>query len=153
MSDEGFTGGDVYTIASSGGQAVNRTPDRKSSVSSLQWISNQKILFTEVVGGGSAISTLEIPSGRTERLWQGGENIHDEGNFANFSVARDGKTAAVIRSDWQHPPEIWAGAIGDWKQITHANSNLHPKWGEVKNIEWTNDGFTIQGWLLYPAGL
>jgi dipeptidyl aminopeptidase/acylaminoacyl peptidase len=150
MSDEGFTGGDLFTIASSGGQAVNRTPDRKSSVSSIQWTSNAKILLTEVAGGGSAISALELPSGRTERLWQGGENIHAEGNFANFSLAHDGKTAAVIRSDWQHPPEIWAGPIGDWKQVTHANSALHPKWGDVKNIDWTSDGFKAQGWLLYP---
>jgi len=150
MSDEGFTGGDVYTIASSGGQAVNRTPDRKASVSSLQWTSNQKMLLTEVVGGGSAITTLELPSGRTERLWQGEESVHAEGNFPNFSLAHDGKTAAVIRSDWQHPPEIWAGSIGDWKQITHVNAALHPQWGEVKNVEWTNDGFKVQGWLLYP---
>ncbi len=132
MSDEGFTGGDVFTIASSGGQSVNRTPDRKSSVSSIQWITPAKMLLTEIVGGGSAISTLELPSGRTERLWQGGENIHDEGNFANFSAARDGKIAAVIRSDWQHPPEIWAGPIGDWKQLTHANDNLHPQMGRSK---------------------
>ena len=150
MSDEGFTGGDVFTIASSGGTAVNRTLDRKSSVSSIQWIANGKMLFTEVAGGGTAIGTLDIPSGSTERLWQGAENIHAEGNFANFSLARDGKTAGVIRSDWQHPPEIWAGPIGDWKQVTHANSSLQPKWGEVKNIEWSNDGFKIQGWLLYP---
>jgi len=56
----------------------------------------------------------------------------------------------VIRSDWQHPPEIWAGPIGDWKQLTHANGNLHPKWGEVKNVSWQSDGFNVQGWLLYP---
>jgi dipeptidyl aminopeptidase/acylaminoacyl peptidase len=150
MSDEGFTGGDLFTISSSGGPAVNRTPDRKTSVSSFQWIGPAKILLTEIAGGGSAIATLELPSGRTERLWQGGENVHDEGNFPNFSLARDGKTSAVIRSDWQHPPEIWAGPIDDWKQLTHANSSLHPKWGEVKNVDWSSDGFKVQGWLLYP---
>ena len=128
MSDEGFTGGDVFTIAPSGGEAVNRTPDRKSSVSSIQWTAPGKLLLTEVAGGGSAITTLEVLSGRTERLWQGGEGIHAEGNIPNFSLARDGKTASVIRSDWQHPPEIWAGPIGDWKQITHANAALHAKW-------------------------
>jgi len=30
------------------------------------------------------------------------------------------------------------------------NSHLQQRWGEVKNVEWTNDGFSIQGWLLYP---
>jgi dipeptidyl aminopeptidase/acylaminoacyl peptidase len=150
MSDEGFTGGEVFTIPAAGGTPVNRTPDRKSSVSSIQWISPEKMLLTEIVGGGSAIATLEVATGRTERLWQGGESIHAEGNDANFSLARDGKTAGVIRSDWQHPPEIWAGAIGDWKQITHVNGGLQSHWGEVKNLDWTNDGFSIQGWLLYP---
>ena len=150
MSDEGFTGGDVFTISAGGGPAVNRTPNRKSSVSSIQWISRGNMLLTEVVAGGSAITNLQIATGTGERLWQGRENMHAEGNFPNFSLARDGKTAAAIRSDWQHPPEIWTGPIGEWKQITHNNSNLKQHWGEVKNVEWTSDGFSAQGWLLYP---
>jgi dipeptidyl aminopeptidase/acylaminoacyl peptidase len=151
MSDEGFTGGEVFTIAASGGQAVNRTPARKSSVSSIAWSGPDKILLTEIAGGGSAIATLNVSTGQAERLWQGGESIHAGGNDPNFTLTRDGKTASVIRSDAQHPPEIWAGPIGDWKQITHVNAALKPKWGELKNIEWTNDGFSIQGWLLYPT--
>lgn len=150
MSDEGFTGGEVYTVSPKGGEAVDHTPDRKSSVSSIEWTGLDKMLLTEVAGGGSAITSLEVSSGRTERLWQGGESVHAGGNDANFSLARDGKTAGLIRSDWQHAPEIWGGPIGDWKQITHANSALKPRWGEVKNIEWTSDGFSVQGWLLYP---
>jgi len=150
MSDEGFTGGDVFTIPAAGGNATNRTPQRKSSISSIQWTSPDNMLLTEIVGGGSAITTLEVLSGRTERLWQGGESIHEEGNFPNFSLAHDGKTAAVIRSDWQHAPEIWGGPIGDWKQLTHNNSNLKSRWGDVKSISWTSDSFEAQGWLLYP---
>ncbi|HEV1283795.1 MAG TPA: S9 family peptidase [Bryobacteraceae bacterium] len=150
MSDEGFTGGDVFTITATGGKAVNRTPERKTSVSSIQWTSPDNMLLTEIAGGGSAITTLEVASGRTERLWQGGESIHAEGNFPNFSLAQNGKTAGVIRSDWQHAPEIWAGPIGDWKQITHNNSSLKSHWGDVKSVSWSSDGFSAQGWLLYP---
>jgi dipeptidyl aminopeptidase/acylaminoacyl peptidase len=150
MSDEGFTGGDVFTIPSSGGQAVNRTPNRKSSVSSVSWLSPGKMLLTEVAGGGTAITTLEIATGATERLWQGDESIHSGGNFPNFSLAHDGKTSAAIRSDWQHPPEIWTGPIGDWKQVTHNNAALKPRWGDVKSVSWSSDGFSAQGWLLYP---
>ncbi|HVO97985.1 MAG TPA: S9 family peptidase [Bryobacteraceae bacterium] len=151
MSDEGFTGGDVFTISSTGGSAVNRTPGRKSSVSSISWTGPGKMLLTEIVGGGSAITTLDVASGQTERLWQGDEHIHAGGNFGNFSLARDGKTSGVVRSDFQHPPEVWMGPIGDWKQMTHAN-NFEARWGEVKNVQWTSDGFTAQGWLLYPRG-
>jgi dipeptidyl aminopeptidase/acylaminoacyl peptidase len=150
MSDEGFTGGDVFTIPAAGGTAVNRTPGRKASPSSLAWLSPQKIIVTEFTGGSSAITTLDLQSGQTERLWQGDENLHVGGNFGNLSLARDGKTAAAIRSDWQHPPEIWAGSIGDWKPITQANAAHHPQWGSAKSIEWSSDGFSVQGWLLYP---
>ena len=37
------------------------------------------------------------------------------------------------------------------KQITHLNDGMKPAWGTTENIEWTNDGFKVQGWLLYPA--
>ncbi len=150
MSDEGFTGGDVFTIPATGGSAVNRTPNRKTSVSSIAWTGPQKILMTEFTGGSSAITTLDIQSGQTERLLHADENLHAGGNFGNFSLARDGKTAAAVRSDWQHPPEVWAGPIGDWKRITNENASHHAPWGQAKNVEWTNEGFSVQGWLLYP---
>ena len=150
MSDEGFTGGDVFTIPAAGGNAINRTMGRKSSVSWMEWLSPKELLLTEAVGGSSAIATLGLTDGRSERLWQGGEDMHAGGNFPNFSLARDGRTAAAIRSDWQHPPEIWAGPIGAWKPVTHANDRLRPKWGKTQSIEWTSDRFHVQGWLIYP---
>ncbi len=150
MSDEGFTGGDIYTVPSSGGEAVNRTPGRKSSVSWIEWTSPSKLVLTETVGGGSAIATLDLAAGQSERLWQGNEGVHAGGNFPNFSLASDGRTAAAVRADWQHPPEVWAGPIGDWKPLTQANRKLRPKWGNVENVEWSSDGFHAQGWLLYP---
>ncbi len=66
-------------------------------------------------------------------------------------LASDGKTSAVIRQSLAHPPEVWAGTIGQWKQITSKNANLKPAWGEAKSIHWQNDGFNLQGWLLYPV--
>jgi dipeptidyl aminopeptidase/acylaminoacyl peptidase len=150
MSDEGFTGGDIFTIPGDGGSAVNLTPGRKSSPNSIGWLAPGKLVFTETVGGGSAIATLDVAGGSVERLWLGDEDMHAGGNFPNFSLARDGRTAAAIRGDWQHPPEVWAGPIGEWKPVTHANARLEPKWGQVKSIEWTNDGASVQGWLLYP---
>src|SRR6266536_2656452 len=93
MSDEGFHGGDLFTVSAAGHDVVNRTQGRKSSVSSLFWQTPDRILFTEYVGGGSAISELTL---------------------ANTSAQT-------------------------------------PTWGKDENLEWTNDGFNIQGWLLPPA--
>src|SRR5206468_1281281 len=60
MSDEGFHGGDLFTISADGHDVQNRTRGRKSSVSSLFWQTPDRILFTEYVGGGSAISELTL---------------------------------------------------------------------------------------------
>ncbi len=150
MSDEGFTGGDVMTISAAGGFPANHTPNRSSSASSIAWTGPSRIIFTEFVGGSSAITALNLTSDQTERLWLGDENLAAGGNWANFSLSQDGKSAAAIRADWQHPPEIWAGPVGQWKQLTNENSDRHPQWGRAESIAWNSDEFNVQGWLLYP---
>jgi dipeptidyl aminopeptidase/acylaminoacyl peptidase len=37
------------------------------------------------------------------------------------------------------------------KQLTHLNDTAKPVWGKSESIDYTNEGFHIQGWLLYPA--
>ncbi|HTU47064.1 MAG TPA: S9 family peptidase [Bryobacteraceae bacterium] len=150
MSDQGFNGGDIFLMSSDGGAPRNLTPNRKSSPSGLSWQDPGKIAFTEYVDGASAISTLSIASATAETLWKGNEGIHEDGNFPDFSLAADGWTSALIRSSWQQPPEVWGGPIGDWHQITHANSNQQPHWGKAESVAWKDRDFHAQGWLLYP---
>src|SRR5207244_8057515 len=54
MSDEGFHGGDLFTISADGTGLTNRTPGRKTSASSLFWHAPDRIVLTEYVGGGGA---------------------------------------------------------------------------------------------------
>lgn len=150
MSDEGFNGGDLFLISSAGGEPKNLTPGRKATPSGFKWQDPHKLVFTEYVAGASAISMLDLSSGTAETLWKGAEGLHQEGNFPNFALAADGRTSAAIRSSWQQPPEVFAGPIGDWRQITHANAEQHPQWGKAESIEWNNHGVSAQGWLLYP---
>ncbi len=151
MSDEGFHGGDLFTISAAGHSLTNRTRGRKSSASSLFWLASDRILFTEYVGGGSAISELTLADNSVRTIWKGAEHLHAFGNFPNFAVSRDGKFAAAERSTFETPPEMWAGPIGDWHQLTSNNSGITASWGKAETLEWTNDSFNIQGWLLSPA--
>src|SRR5881392_2059308 len=151
MSDEGFHGGDLFTISAAGHSPKNRTRGRKSSASSLFWLASDRILFTEYVGGGSTISELTLADNSVRTIWKGAEHLHAFGNFPNFAVSRDGKFAAAERSTFETPPEMWAGPIGDWHQLTSNNSGITASWGKAENLEWTNDSFNIQGWLLSPA--
>jgi len=150
MSDEGFHGGDLFTISVNGRDLLNRTRGHKGSVSSLFWQTPDRILLTETVGGGSAISELTLADNSLRTVWKGAEGIHAFGNFPNFSVSKDGKFAAAARSSFETPPEIWAGPLGEWRQLISNNAALSPTWGKAQNLEWTNEGLNIQGWLLPP---
>ncbi len=151
MSDEGFHGGDLFTISADGRDLTNRTRGRKSSVSSLFWLTPDRILFTEIVGGGGAISELTIANNSVRTMWKGAEALHAFGNFPDFAVSKDGKFAAAERSTFETPPEISVGPIGEWHQLTNNNSVLSATWGKAESLEWANEGFNIQGWLLSPA--
>jgi len=151
MSDEGSTGGEIYQVPAEGGPARSLTPAMKSSASHLTWPRGSKRLyFVEHYDGGSAISQLDPATGQTERLWRGDETVLPPFDDSGVALTADGKSAAVVRSSWKQPPEVWAGRIGEWRQITHENSAHKPLWGEARNLHWSSDGFQVQGWLIYP---
>jgi dipeptidyl aminopeptidase/acylaminoacyl peptidase len=150
MSDEDSVGGDIFAVTAAGGGGSNLTPEMKASASWLAWNADGKILFGEWIEGDSGIARLDPISGHVETIWRGGEGVTAGLWGPNLSVARDGKTSAVIRDSFAAAPEVWAGPIGDWKQLTRRNANVKPAWGDTKSIHWKNDGYEIQGWLIYP---
>ncbi len=143
MSDEGSTGGDIFAMPVSGGAPRDLTPERKASPKWLRWLPSGQILFTENTDGAIGVGLLD-PSGlEVKTLWT-------ENSGLSLSVTPDAKNSAVIRASFGSPPEIWAGPIGRWEQITRVNGELHPYWGESKSVHWMNEGLRVQGWLLYP---
>jgi dipeptidyl aminopeptidase/acylaminoacyl peptidase len=150
MSDEDSVGGDVFTIPAKGGAAKNVTPEMKASASWLSWTPEGKILLAGSVEGDAHVATIDAASGHIETMWRGQEQVGAGLWGTNLSLAADGKTSAVIRSSLSDPPEIWAGPIGYWKQITNRNTAVKPAWGDTKSIRWKSDGYDVQGWLTYP---
>jgi acylaminoacyl-peptidase len=151
MSDEGFHGGDLFTMTADGHDVVNRTAGRKTSVNSFFWQALDRILLIEYLGGGSAISELNLTNNSARTIWEGPEGIHAFGNFPNFDLSKDGKLAAAVRSSYNSPPEVFGGPLGKWRQLTNNNAGLQANWGKAESVEWTNEHFNIQGWLLPPA--
>jgi len=74
----------------------------------------------------------------------------EEESASRASFARDGTTAAVVRQSLQTPPEVWAGAIGKWTQLTTVNADVKPAWGPARNFHWTNGNQRFEGWLMLP---
>jgi dipeptidyl aminopeptidase/acylaminoacyl peptidase len=152
MSDAGLTGGDIFSVAASGGEAEDLTPEIKGSPSWIGWTPEQKIVFTEFVGGDVGLGRVDPQNKTVETLWRGGEYLAaDSGGFSpTISLAKDGKTMAFARESYAAPPEVWAGKVGEWKQLTRRNEGVTREWGDAKSLEWKNGGYDVQGWLLYP---
>ncbi len=161
MSDAGANGGDVWTLpldpaseATEGSKSVaarNVTPGLASSPAWLAWSGPDRLLWVENAAGSTGISSVELATGRVESLWRAAESLSLAGGAPGLALAADGKTSAAIRHSFQAPPEIWAGEIGAWRQITKRSADVRPLWGEAKDLRWTSDGLEIQGWLLPPA--
>ncbi|MHB8303954.1 MAG: S9 family peptidase [Acidobacteriaceae bacterium] len=151
MSDQGVTGGDIYLISSQGGAAKDITPGRKASPAWVHWIGNSRLGFTEGVDGESRYSVLNAATGEEDKSARVTfpESIGDGRDKLGLSFAGNGNVA-LIETSFNAPPEVWTGPLKDLKQVTHLNSRLRPDWGKSESVTWNNQGFRVQGWLLYP---
>jgi dipeptidyl aminopeptidase/acylaminoacyl peptidase len=154
MSDEQVIGGDIFTIPAGGGEPRNVTPRMTLSASWLAWSpAGDEILFTAHTQGASGFASVKAEGGSEVSVrWTGAEAVAAESIIAgpSISCSRDKQICAAIRQSFQNPPEVWAGPVGQWRVITHANGNLKPVWGEARSMHWENDGLRVQGWLVFP---
>jgi len=76
----------------------------------------------------------------------------------SLSATKDHSTFVFTANSLEHPPEIYAAKTAEtgksWaglQQLTHANEGIQPIWGKSESLNWKNEGFDVQGWLLQPA--
>ncbi len=176
MSDQGATGGDLYLIPSGGTDTPrDLTPDAKTTVQWIHFLPTGKLLATEIDGGqeridelslsfapGSGASasdqaaggSMDIPNRLADRVIATLPYSIGDGRLAgSFAVSRDGAIAAWSASSFAVAPEVYAGPLGSapLPALTHFNAQEKPSWGPAESVNWTDGGYTVQGWLLYPA--
>jgi dipeptidyl aminopeptidase/acylaminoacyl peptidase len=149
MSDEGSTGGDIYVVPIAGGDARNLTPHFKASPSAIAWTSADQIIFAENIDGDSGFGQVGIGNGAPQTLWSGEEFARPSGE-AWLSAPGHKLTTAIARQSATAPPEVWAGTIGKWKQLTSLNAQAEPTWGKMRNVHWMDGNLRAQGWLMLP---
>lgn len=152
MSDQGSTGGDIYTVPSTGGDTTDVTPDRPATPVWFKWEDEQQLGIAGINNGQSHLFVYNIATQQTSDEY----NLFlpdsvGAGDLEMRIATSNSNNIAFIRSSFEHPEEVWAGPLNSLKQITHYNDALKPSWGKTESIKWTNDGFQVQGWLLYPA--
>ncbi|MEY2412038.1 MAG: hypothetical protein QOD84_644 [Acidobacteriaceae bacterium] len=155
MSDEGLTGGDIHVVYMAAGGVRNLTPGIKASPSSLAWTGADRISFVANVDGNSGyavVTTTGYQQGSAWKGWTGEELIgtSTEAWVPAASFSRDGSQSAVVQQSANTAPEVWAGPMGNWKQITHLNKDVKATWGASRNVHWMNGDSHVQGWLMFP---
>jgi dipeptidyl aminopeptidase/acylaminoacyl peptidase len=152
MSDQGSTGGDIYVIPSTGGEAKDVTLSRQASPAWFTWLDEQQLGIAETKNGASHLFAYNIDTQQPSSEYD--ITLPDSigaGTLEMSVSVSNTNNIALVRSSFEHPPEVWAGPLNDLQQITHINDALKPSWGKSESIEWDNEGFHVQGWLLYPA--
>jgi dipeptidyl aminopeptidase/acylaminoacyl peptidase len=150
MSDFIAPGGEVFVIPAEGGEAVDLTPGLLGSATGLSWRQQERVLFSEDIDGETAVGSISILQKAVETVWRGEDNISTGGLVSGIAFASNGSTSALVRQSFAQAPEVWAGEVGQWHQLSHVNSTLKPAWGDAKSVHWQNQSQRVQGWLLFP---
>ncbi len=156
MSDQGTTGGDLYILPAKGTTApVDYTAGSHMSLAWIHWLPNQHLLGVETRGG---LQQLDELTPDTNALAEDNVLLHWTANISldassDPQLSADGKIAAWAGSSFSTPPELYVGPLNGKMPpaLTELNASLKPLWGPSESIEWTNEGYSMQGWLHYPA--
>ena len=152
MSDQGSTGGDLYLMPAAGGEPKDVTPNRAATPSWFVWLDDNTVGISEIKDGESHLFAYDLASQQESQEHSLTLPAGVSGGGLMMSVSKaNSNEIALVRSSFENPPEVWAGDLMDLKQITHINDGLKPVWGKSESVEWENEGFHVQGWLLLPA--
>lgn len=155
MSDQGVTGGDLYIVPASGGVPRDITPQTQVSVASFQWRGPSSLLATSWAQGASQVAIVDAATGVFTPVWSQEEWASLGTLTSNPIVAAstNGNTIAFVRESLSAPPEIWAGAPNRLVQLTRVNAGVFPSWGKWASVRWRNEGYNVQGFLIFPRQL
>lgn len=165
MSDQGVTGGDIYLVPAQGGQPVDVTAGITTTPSWMAWTGPDALLVSAFKGGSAQISSLTLHGdgkATQKALFTVDAGISDGTAMSAISVDRMHRQVAFVHATFTEAPEIYAarlrsadgvvtGVSDKPHAITRVNAGIKPMWGRQESIGWTNEGFNVQGWLLFPA--
>ncbi|HET7299943.1 MAG TPA: prolyl oligopeptidase family serine peptidase, partial [Oleiagrimonas sp.] len=159
MSDQGATGGDIYVVPSTGGQAVNVTPGIHFSPGWFTWTSNHSLLASSIIRAESQVGLFTLDGTRPAEYKA---LFTTPSALGALSVANDDSRFVFVHSTFNEAPEIYAGELAlnaagqptglaqPVHALTHANTDIKPRWGKGVEINWHNEGHDVSGWLLLP---
>lgn len=149
MSDQGSTGGDVWTVNVDGSHHHDVTPDIDGTPTYIAWTGNDNIGFVEDRRGHTVLVDYVVSTKTQDGLQDLGETTVSGGPIKNAIGVSTQGVLAFVKSGHDTAPELWAGPFNSEKQLTHLNDGARNP-TRTESVEWENEGFHVQGWLTYP---
>jgi dipeptidyl aminopeptidase/acylaminoacyl peptidase len=151
MSDQGATGGDVWIVPSQGGDPTDLTPGIDGTPTFETWLTNDTVGIVEDRRGHTLLSVYDLAQRApdTDRILDLGEVTVSGGPIKDAVSLSHNGILAFVESGHDTPPELFAGPGAALQQITHLN-DAHAPHARSESVEWSNEGFQVQGWLTYP---
>ena len=152
MSDQGSTGGDVWVVDAHGGNPIDITPGIDGSPTFEVWLTDHRIGMVEDRRGRILLPDYDVAKRALipNSVLDLGEINISGGPIKDAVSASTTGALAFVKSGHDAPPELWAGPADHLTQITHLNDATAPH-ARTESVEWSNEGFQVQGWLTYPA--
>jgi dipeptidyl aminopeptidase/acylaminoacyl peptidase len=172
MSDQGSTGGDVWIVSADGGQPVDLTPKRPTSPAWIEWGDDDHIFVSELAGGNSQLVRFRLQGDRTSEnvatsfgspIFSIPASVGDGRMEMSLSSTADHSLFVFFASTFDRPEEVYSAkpdtamagggtsaGLEGLVQLMHLNDGVEPAWGKSVSLEWKNEGFHVQGWLMLP---
>jgi len=140
----------LQVVSAEGGAPRTVASDLPSAASDARWSRDGATLYFRSSSGTTAqLFSVSMAGGAPRPL------TRDAAVISAYSLSANGDRAAFVRTDLQHPPEIFASAFPgvDAKRLTDTNPQVHElALGKGEVIQWKgSDGMEIEGVLIYPV--
>jgi len=166
MSDQGSTGGDVWSVPAGGGAPRDLTQGRPTSPAWMEWDGDERLFVSELAGGNDQLIRLRLKGDRTgdgdisfgSPIFSIPGSVGDGRMSHSLSATADHSLFVFHASTADHAPEIYGAKPGTVMtsglegvmQLSHFNDGVEPAWGKTVSLSWKSDVFRVQGWLLLP---
>jgi len=150
MSDQGSTGGDVWTVNADGkGEPIDITPNIDGTPIFEAWLTDKELGFIEDRRGHTWAVDYDVAMKKELIGTDLGEASIGGGVIKGAVALSTNKDYAYVKSGTSLAPEVWVNLNNKETQLTHLNADAKSTI-RVESIEWENEGFHVQGWLTYP---
>jgi dipeptidyl aminopeptidase/acylaminoacyl peptidase len=143
---------DLYIRPVAGGTPINLTAKWDLEPGSAQWSPDSRyIYFPAAIGGENHLFRTSVPAGTVEQITKGARRLN------GLTIDKSFKKIVYTVGVHDAPADIYSADIdgSNERRLTQVHTDITSEiaFSKAERLAWaSNDGTTIEGWLMYPYG-